>query len=225
MTRILAPALVAFVLATGCASTYDEPVNSALNAAATKGFTRMAKHAAFDPYAATVHAPDRDVAPLWDQTLADLRAAASQAGFTMRTFAEACRLDAFGNCDRQQPALRARLVEAGVGERWVDNAVKQLREKGWALTQREPAEGDLHHGDYRVPAAFLTQLNFTMENRLFQHDFVIGGKDAPRAAPASAPPKSPDAKERLLKLKQLRDDGVITEEEYNRRRTEIVNSL
>jgi hypothetical protein len=46
----------------------------------------------------------------------------------------------------------------------------------------------------------------------------------PTAAPAPATP-SPTAEERLRALKRLRDDNLITEEEFLRKRQEILKEL
>jgi hypothetical protein len=47
----------------------------------------------------------------------------------------------------------------------------------------------------------------------------------PAAASAGAPSPSTDAEERLRKLKELFDKGLITKDEYDQRRAAIVSSL
>src|SRR5262249_18667952 len=47
--------------------------------------------------------------------------------------------------------------------------------------------------------------------------------EAPPSAPGAAP--APSAEERLIKLKQLLDKGLITPEEHDKRKQEILKSL
>lgn len=62
--------------------------------------------------------------------------------------------------------------------------------------------------------------SFTVSGRAFA---CRGRPQSPAMAPAEAPP--PSAEERILKLRDLLNKGLITKEEFDRRRQEILNSL
>jgi hypothetical protein len=230
--RTLATLLLLFTA--GCSSIYDEPLKSALDHATETGFKDMSRKALFDPYAAEVHAPVPEVDPIWKKTLDEVKSSGSSSGYTAHSLPELCDI---GSCDTWvkdwvRPALR----EEGVPERWEESAVKQLLAHGWAIVQRDYASGDVHHGDYHVPAMVFSFIHFYKVGqngaRSFRYDFEILGKKEPVAAPPPAvtpPPSTPapagTVEERLLQLKKLRDTGIVTQEEYDRRRTEILNSL
>ncbi len=61
--------------------------------------------------------------------------------------------------------------------------------------------------------------SFTVSGRAF----ACGGRPLPAMVPAATAP--PSAEERILKLRDLLNKGLITKEEFDRRRQEIVNSL
>jgi GNAT superfamily N-acetyltransferase len=236
MLRLLVPA-VALLLTAGCSSINDEPLRSSLDRAMNTGLKQVSERARFDPYAAEVHALDREVAPIWKQTLREVQSAAEQAGYQAKPLDELCG-GGWGSCETwMERWVRPSLTSHGVPTRRQDAALQQLRERGWAVIQRENATGELHHGEYRVPtmvyAFFFFYKVANADSRGFSLDFEIVGKDArlspaaapPAPAPAASPPSQGSAEERLRKLKKLLDDGVITPAEHERRRGEIINSL
>jgi hypothetical protein len=89
-------------------------------------------------------------------------------------------------------------------------------------------------GNYVVMDASSGDLrSTTMSGRAFRCDGAPPGagavavQRAPGAGPATPPPSSatPSAEERLTKLKALFDQNLITKEEYEKRRGEILQSL
>jgi hypothetical protein len=52
-----------------------------------------------------------------------------------------------------------------------------------------------------------------------------GEAPPPGATPASTQPTQDTTEERLLKLKNLLDKGLITQEEHDKRRQEILQSI
>ena len=52
-----------------------------------------------------------------------------------------------------------------------------------------------------------------------------GASTAPAAASTSAGPSNADVEQRLRKLKELKDKGLITEEAYRTRMQEILSEL
>jgi len=72
-------------------------------------------------------------------------------------------------------------------------------------------------------------LRDAIDQALADPDFIVAASTAPRlAAPAGARrtgPTSSDTSERLRALEQLREEDLVTPEEYERKRREILDSL
>jgi hypothetical protein len=97
-------------------------------------------------------------------------------------------------------------------------------------TKLRSAQNDMRNraadigANYVVMDAMGSDLHgMTMSGRAFRCD---GSPSSAAMTPvAPAPAKAETLEERLTKLKQLLDKGLITQEEYDRRRAEIVQSL
>lgn len=70
----------------------------------------------------------------------------------------------------------------------------------------------------------------SISNKILEDDLVAKLNCAATTEPAAlpvekAPPPKPATKQRLIELKSLYDDGLITEQEYKERRQAIINDI
>jgi hypothetical protein len=104
----------------------------------------------------------------------------------------------------------------------------------------ESAENDIRNKAAEMGANYVAMdalggdgQGMTLSGRAFQCDTLPGNgvttnyapPAAPPPPPAAPPPPPPTPEARLAKLKELLDKGLITQDEYDRRRAEILKSI
>lgn len=90
---------------------------------------------------------------------------------------------------------------------------------GDLLIESAGSTGQSRFANIPHPDAFQTTLYRAREQRSME----LSGSSRPSAAPA--PPEPPDHAESIRKLAQLRDDGLISEEEYEAKRRQILDKM
>ena len=92
---------------------------------------------------------------------------------------------------------------------------------GDLLVESAGSGGQSRFSNIPAPDDFASLLYKTREQRTL----TLQGQASPAAQPAQAAPTPSDATERLQRLKQLHDDGVLTDEEYEAKRAKLVEEI
>lgn len=232
MRYLLLFALLLLTLS-GCTSVNYERIDAEIY----YGLKKMAAESRFDPYAAEVNIPRGKAEAIWASTLDNAR----NVGFNRILIP-----DKVSGVNDLKGIMEQYAKNSKVGSRWIESASQQLADKGWAVVQSDYSEGGLHHGQYRVPAKMIAVV-FIEWWRYYVHDFEITGEVAQQSQPQSSiqsqspirvreeqPPmelnnkpetKNADPTERLIKLKKLLEQGLITQQEYDVQKRSILESI
>lgn len=180
----------------------------------------------YDPYTATVHYDEAAIQQQWKLTLSALR----NAGCSTSPFAWYPN-----NYDTARGHFSRPLKFEN--EAWERDLWRQIQTgRGWGIVQTKYPKAGLHHGDYEVPVALKLMIQWCgmdTYGRGPYSEFVLKGTkpdQAPAAQPSApktppAPQPSAEASEKLKKLKELFDSGLITKDEYELKRKTIIDQL
>ena len=223
-----AVALTVLVLASGAGCTVPPNFDQAVD----QEFARFAKtleaRVAFDPFANQVHLGETRSATAagWYGRFIDEIQARMPDGTVLP---DRSARGAGGIAETTPPPeeLRSRLAQAGVGEKWLAAATEALKTRGFVLTQAGFAKEGATHGVYEVPCRIVAFARWsrgpTTVYRMPVRELTVKGE--PPRSPGAAAPEPLSARERLLELQRLREEGLLTEEEYQAKRRKIIDGM
>jgi hypothetical protein len=183
---------------------------------------RAESYVQYDPYTATVHFDEGGIQAEWNRTLLSLR----NAGCSASPFAWYPNDYSVARGHFSQPLKFE-------NEAWERDLWRQIQTgRGWGVVQTRYPKAGLQHGDYEVPVAIKLMFQWCAQEsygRGVYHEWVIKGVKPEQTPTApqkpAAPQPSADATERLKKLKEMFDAGLISKDEYDQKRKAILDQF
>lgn len=233
MTRITA--LLLTVLLPACATTqYDKvAVERAIQAEFNSLNEWVQQNTNFDPYSNEVHINEAELRHRYNLMNSNIKDKLRALGIVTHKFSDKPCKTAQDNWHCYEMA--GEINKNGVGEKWRSDALQDAFTRGYTLTQKGYPDGNVNFGSYTVPVFFLTGVNWGVfgewHDKINAFNFSIKKNVAtqqsvqmPIADPAAAVPTL-DLEQKLKKLQSLKDQGLISEADYAKKKAELLSEF
>lgn len=184
-------------------------------------FNKVAPLIQYDPYTAKIHYDKDKIQSLFEECKRQVKL----CGCSIRP------VTAFGNKEKWSQGYYQ--ADGYQNIEWTNQVYDQLaiNKNGWAVAQLEYPKAGLQHGDFSVKCIMhlaIIWCGATLQNPLYdlRYDFAIKNKSLPNSTTkTSNTAQQPSTTEKSKQLKELFDNGLITKEEYDQKRKQILGNL
>ncbi|MCG8333365.1 MAG: SHOCT domain-containing protein [Proteobacteria bacterium] len=227
----LLSAFLSFVLIfAGCSSMDVQLDNSVINREFNKFAKWVEKNTNYDPYGNEIHINRQELRARYSDMIRNINYYASVQFSSINTYVSHCNtFEDDWRCVRRDRAI----TKSQIGDKWRKKALKNFRADGFVVTQKDIPEGNLNFGSFSVPVQLTIGIigsdSSTANLAVRKHNFTIKKHvSVPQSQPKvikSSTKKELSVAERLKMLKQMLDDGLITEDEFKNKKSKLLEDL
>ncbi len=232
MNKIWMLLIINVLVLSGCATADFDADGKVIMAEFNKFASWVEKNADYDPYGNTLVIEPQELQDRFDLMIQNINEFTSVKYESISTYKRHCnRYVNDWRCERIRSSIRG----TGIGYQWQEGALDRYQNFGYVVSQKNVPKGNVNFGSYSVPINLTVGLTGSSMSGsawlpYYYHNFTIkknvnaAAKPVDTASPAKAT-ENGDISERLKKLQQLKEQGLINDAEFNQKKKQLLESL
>ena len=224
-------AFLSFVLTiVGCTTMDIRLDNSIINREFNKFAKWVEKNTNYDPYGNDVHISKQEIRARYNDMIRNINYNASIQFYSINNFVSHCnRYEDDWRCVKRDKAITG----SQIADKWRGKALKNFITDGFVVTQKDIPEGNLNFGSFSVPVQLTIGIigsdSSSANLAIRKHNFTIKKhvpvpQNQPKAVKSSSN-KELSVADKVKMLKQMLDDGLITQDEFNAKKKKLLDDL